>query len=257
MNADGLVTDLSGNVAIVVGAATGMGRRFALTLGRAGAAVVPAGRRLDRVEQVAEEIVAAGGRAAAVTLDLCDPKSIVAAVDFAEAKFGIADVLINSAATTEHNWATEVPLELVDSVIDTNFRGPFLTCTEVARRLIAAERPGRIVNISSVGIFNYFRVPPGALYSATKAGVKRLTETLASEWARYGINVNTIAPGLFRSEMSDPYIEEYGDKIIRNIPRRRFGEPEFLDSTLLYLVSPSSHAVTGACIIVDDGQANR
>jgi len=129
-----------------------------------------------------------------------------------------------------------------------------LSC-EVARRLIAAKIPGRMVNLSSIGAFNY---PGGgaALYSITKAGIVRMTEVLAVEWARYNINVNGIAPGSFHSEMMDGMIERIGE-FYKATPRKRLCDPAQLDSTLLYLCAPSSECVTGTVITVDDGQAPR
>jgi NAD(P)-dependent dehydrogenase (short-subunit alcohol dehydrogenase family) len=129
-----------------------------------------------------------------------------------------------------------------------------LAC-EVARRLIAAGTPGRIVNISSMGAFHY-AVDGAALYSITKAAVNRMTEALAVEWVRYGINVNGIAPGAFSSEMMDGMIERIGD-FTEHLPRKRLGDPAQLDSTLLYLVAPSSEFVTGTIVKVDDGQGTR
>jgi NAD(P)-dependent dehydrogenase (short-subunit alcohol dehydrogenase family) len=146
-------------------------------------------------------------------------------------------------------------LELIDQVIDTNLRGPFLLATELARRLMARKEPGWIVNVSSMGAFNYTG-GAAALYSITKAAINRMTETLAVEWARFGINVNGIAPGAFSSEMMDGMLSRIGD-ITKGFPRKRLGDPSQLDSTLLYLVSPSSEFVTGTVIKVDDGQSSR
>ena len=129
-----------------------------------------------------------------------------------------------------------------------------LSC-EIARRLIAAEQPGRMVNISSIGAFNYSG-QGAALYSITKAGVIRMTEALAVEWARFNINVNAIAPGAFASEMMDGMLERMGD-ISQHFPRKRICDPAQMDSTLLYLVSPASEAVTGTFIKIDDGQGPR
>ncbi|MGD8829681.1 MAG: SDR family oxidoreductase, partial [Pseudomonadales bacterium] len=137
----------------------------------------------------------------------------------------------------------------------TNLRGPWDLSCEVARRLIAEKVPGRMVNISSVGAFNYGG-NGAALYSVTKAAIVRMTEVLAVEWSRFNINVNAIAPGAFSSEMMDGMLERMGD-ISQHFPRKRICQPEQLDSTLLYLVSPSSEAVTGTCIKVDDGQGSR
>lgn len=250
-------TDLAGRVALVTGASSGLGWRFAQTLARAGAAVVAGGRRADRVEVLAAELVAEGRRAAGCGLDVCDSASITAAVDFAERTYGPVDILINNAGVADANYAAKLSLETVDRVIDTNFRGVFLMSVEVARRLIDAGKPGGIVNISSSGAYHYAHKSAAALYSATKAGVSRLTETLAVEWAAFGINVNAIAPGFFRSEMSAGYLDRVGATVKQAFPRKRFGDPEFLDSTLLYLVSPDSHFVTGTCILVDDGQMPR
>ena len=149
-----------------------------------------------------------------------------------------------------------MPLELVDRVLDTNLRAPWLLACEVARRLIEAKQPGRIVNISSVGALSYGG-GAAALYSVTKAAVIRVTEVLSAEWARYGINVNCIAPGAFSSEMMDGMMSRLGATPESVGPRRRLGDPAQLDSTLLYLVSPASEFVTGAMIRVDDGQGPR
>lgn len=249
--------DLTGKVALVTGASAGLGRRFAQTLARTGASVVLTARRTERLDELVAAIAAEGGKAVAQPLDLRDPAAIVAAFDAAEQAFGTVDILINNAGIADANFAARLSLETIDAVIDTNFRAPFLTATEMARRLIAAERPGRIVNLSSVGAFTYAPTSSAALYSATKAGIKRLTETLAIEWAKFHINVNAIAPGMFLSEMTEGYLDRVGDGVKKFWPRGRFGQPDYLDSTLLYLVDPASHFVTGTCIIVDDGQMNR
>jgi NAD(P)-dependent dehydrogenase (short-subunit alcohol dehydrogenase family) len=248
---------LKGRVALVTGATAGIGRHFAKTLARAGAQVVLTGRRAERLEELAQEITGEGGTAAGVPLDIRDAAAVAKAVDFAESRFGLVDILVNNAGAPDANWATKLSLETIDTVIDTNFRGPFLLMTEVARRLIKAKQPGRIVNVSSSSTYTFAPTTASALYSATKAGINRMTETLAIEWAHYGINVNAIAPGMIRSEMTDGYIERVGDEVKATWPRKRFGEPEFMDSTLLYLLAPASHFVTGAVVIVDDAQSIR
>jgi NAD(P)-dependent dehydrogenase (short-subunit alcohol dehydrogenase family) len=257
MSSGRLEADLTGRVALVTGASSGLGRRFAQTLARAGASVVVAARRIDRLEDLVAELAEAGGSAAAVQLDVCDAEAIRLAVDAAEARFGIVDILINNAGVADANYATRLSLETIDRTIDVNFRAPFLLAVETARRLMAAGKPGRIVNISSSGAYHFAPKSAAALYSAAKAGIVRMTETLAMEWAEYGINVNAIAPGMFKSEMSEGFIARVGDGVAARFPRHRFGEPEYLDSTLLYLVSPASHFVTGTCILVDDAQYAR
>ena len=146
-------------------------------------------------------------------------------------------------------------VELVDAVLDTNVRGPYLASTEVAKRLIDAKLPGRMVNISSMGAFNYSG-QGAALYSISKAAINRMTEALAVEWVKFGINVNGIAPGAFESEMMDGMLERLGDFSV-HFPRKRLGHPAQLDSTLLYLCSPASEFVTGTVVKVDDGQGSR
>jgi NAD(P)-dependent dehydrogenase (short-subunit alcohol dehydrogenase family) len=247
--------DLTGQVALVTGATSGLGRRFAVTLAAAGASVAAAGRREDRLEELAAEIRAAGGICAPVPLDVTDADAIVAAVERAEAELGPIDILVNNAGIPDAQYAARMSTELIDKVIDTNLRGPFILACEVARRLMAREAPGRIVNISSMGAFNYSG-GGAALYSITKAAINRMTETLAVEWARFNINVNAIAPGAFASEMMDGMLSRMGD-ITQHFPRKRLLDPALLDSTLLYLVSPASEAVTGTTIKVDDGQGSR
>jgi NAD(P)-dependent dehydrogenase (short-subunit alcohol dehydrogenase family) len=247
--------DLGGQVAFVTGASSGLGRRFALLLAANGARVVATARRMERLESLAAEITGAGGTCLPLQLDVTDAEQIAAAVATAERELGPVQILVNNAGIPDAQYATKMHVEFVDQVLDTNLRAPFLLSCEVARRLIAQDLPGRIVNISSVGSFHYAG-GGAALYSISKAGVNRLTEALAVEWSRFGINVNAIAPGLFASEMSDGMIERMGD-LTRHFPRRRIGQPEHLDSTLLYLVSPASEMVTGTVIRVDDGQGPR
>jgi len=239
----------------VTGAATGLGRRFAATLAAAGATVVLAGRRVELLDAAVSEIVAANGEAFAVPLDVRVPAAIEAAYDDLNAAIGLPSILINNAGMPDARAAHRLPLDLVDAVLETNLRGPWLLATGLGRRLIAAGRPGRIVNISSMAAHVY-RGEGAALYAVTKAAVNRMTEALAVEWAAHHINVNAIAPGAFASEMTDGMLERVGD-ITQGFPRKRLGDPAQLDSTLLYLVSPASAYVTGTVVKVDDGQYPR
>ncbi len=251
-----LSADLSGQVALVTGASSGLGRRFARALAGWGARVALAGRRVERLEEVAKEIHEAGGTAFSLPLDMRDAAAVKAAPASAEGGLGApVSILVNNAGIPDAQRAHKMSLELIDAVFDTNLRGPYVLACEVARRLIEVKQPGRIVNISSVGAYHYAG-GGAALYSITKAGISRMTEVLAVEWARYHINVNAIAPGAFSSEMMDGMLERVGD-IRRHFPRKRIGQPEQLDGTLLYLVSPSSDFVTGTVVLVDDGQGGR
>ena len=247
--------DLTGDVAIVTGATSGLGRRFAQVLAAVGARVVATGRREDRLADLVAEIEDDGGTAIGVAMDMTDAESIVAGVDAAERAFGTVTIAVNNAGVPDAQRAHKMSLDLVDRVLDTNLRGPWILSCEVARRLIAAERPGRIVNIGSLTGFHYDG-HGAALYSVTKAAVARMTEALAVEWSRHRINVNAIAPGAFHSEMMDGMLERMGD-FSGMMPRQRLGVPAQLDSTLLYLCSPASECVTGTVVKVDDGQSPR
>jgi NAD(P)-dependent dehydrogenase (short-subunit alcohol dehydrogenase family) len=247
--------DLTGQVALVTGASSGLGKRFAQVLARCGAKVAVTGRRLERLETLAEEIIAEGGSAAPLALDVTDADQLLAVVGQARDALGPVDILINNAGIPDAQRATKMPVELIDRVLDTNLRAPYILACEFARQRMEAKLPGRIVNIASMAAYDYGG-HGAALYSVTKAGVVRMTEALAVEWARFHINVNAIAPGAFASEMMDGMLERVGD-ITRGFSRQRLGNPAQLDSTLLYLVSPASDAVTGTCIKVDDGQGSR
>jgi NAD(P)-dependent dehydrogenase (short-subunit alcohol dehydrogenase family) len=248
-------TDLSGQVALVTGASSGLGYRFAKVLASQGAKVAIAARRVDKLEALAEEIRKAGGTALPIEMDATDADQLIAAVAKAEAELGTVTILVNNAGIPDAQRAHKMSIELIDRVLDINVRAPFILSCEVARRLMAAEKPGRIVNIASQAAFSYGG-GGAALYSVSKAAVARTAEVLAVEWARFGINVNAIAPGAFASEMMDGMLSRVGD-ITKGFPRQRLGDPAQLDSTLLYLVGPASDAVTGTVLRVDDGQGGR
>jgi len=248
-------TDLTGDVALVTGASSGLGERFARVLAACGAKVAIVARRKDRLDKLAGDIAADGGEAAAFEFDVSDVDEIPALIDRVEARLGQVSILVNNAGITAGRRAVHTTSDLLDTVFDTNLRGPFMLACEVAKRLVAAERPGRIVNISSIGAFVCSK-PGQSAYSVSKSALVRMTEVLAVEWAPHFINVNAIAPGTFRSEIIDAYIAKIGD-YKEQLPRKRYCEPEQLDGTLLFLVSPSSEAVTGTIIKVDDGQTGR
>jgi NAD(P)-dependent dehydrogenase (short-subunit alcohol dehydrogenase family) len=248
--------DLTGRVALVTGASSGLGARFARVLAAQGAKVTLAARRKDRLDALAAEITAAGGTALAVQMDAADADSLIAAAATTEAAFGTVDILINNAGMPDAQRAHKMSVEFIDQVLAVNLRSPWILACEVARRLIAAEQPGRIVNLSSVAHFRYDG-NGAALYAVTKTAVARMTEALAVEWAHYNINVNAIAPGAFVSEMTDGMFARMGGNPAPHLPRKRVPVAEQLDSTLLYLVSPASDCVTGAVIRVDDGQSQK
>ncbi|MDA0273463.1 MAG: SDR family NAD(P)-dependent oxidoreductase [Proteobacteria bacterium] len=247
--------DLTGRVALVTGTTSGLGRRFAIVLAACGAKVAITSRRAEKLEELATEIRASGGICEPIPFDITNTEEIAQVVDKAESALGLVDILINNAGIPDAQRAHKMSNEFIDTVFDTNLVGPFKLSCEVARRLIAAKQPGRMINISSVGGFNYSG-NGAALYSVTKSAIIRMTEVLAVEWARNNINVNAIAPGAFSSEMMDGMLERMGD-IAQHFPRKRIGDPAQMDSTLLYFLSPASEFVTGTYIKIDDGQGSR
>jgi NAD(P)-dependent dehydrogenase (short-subunit alcohol dehydrogenase family) len=246
---------LQGQVAFVTGASSGLGRQFSMVLASAGAAVVLAGRRQGKLEEVRTAIDALGGVAMTSVLDVAQADEIAPAIDSAES-LGPVRILVNCAGIPHAQRAHKLSLETIDCVIATNLRAPYILSCEIARRLIERSQSGRIVNISSVVAYHYHGSSAASMYSITKAALDRMTEVLALEWARYGINVNAIAPGFFDTEMMDGMIHRIGDPR-SSFPRKRLGDPSQLDSTLLYLVDPSSDFITGTVIRADDAQVAR
>ena len=246
--------DLSGRTAFVTGATSGLGRHFAKILSGAGAAVALAGRRADRLEAVKGEIEAAGGRAAAVVLDVTEAQRIAPALDQAEEALGPIDILVNNAGLSIFGLAADISAADFDKVIATNLRAPFLLATEVGRRTITAKREGRIINVASIGSF---RVLPGVTaYCISKAGLAMMTQCLAREWARKGINVNAICPGYIETELnSEWFAGEKGARQIDGFPRKRLAKESDLDGMLLLLASDASRTITGSVLTIDDGQS--
>jgi NAD(P)-dependent dehydrogenase (short-subunit alcohol dehydrogenase family) len=255
MTAINFGTDLKGQVALVTGASAGLGVRFAKVLAQCGAKVAITARRMEKLEALAKEIRAEGDEVLPLQLDVTQADQLLDVVGRAEAALGTVTILVNNAGIPDAQRAIKMSVDLIDRVIDTNLRAPYILSCEVARRLIAAKMPGRIVNIASSAAFEYGG-NGAALYSTTKGAVVRMTQALSVEWAPFNINVNAIAPGAFSSEMMDGMLARVGD-ISQHFPRKRIGDPVQLDSTLLYLVSPSSDFVTGTCIRVDDGQGQK
>jgi NAD(P)-dependent dehydrogenase (short-subunit alcohol dehydrogenase family) len=245
--------DLTGRTAFVTGASSGLGRHFAKVLAAAGAAVAVSARRADRLQAVKTEIEAAGGRAAAIPLDVTDAAAIAPALDAAEAALGPIDILINNAGLSVLGLAVDVAASDFDKVMATNLRAPFLLATEVGRRLIGAKREGRIVNIASIGSY---RVLPGVTpYCISKAGLAMMTQCLAREWARKGINVNALCPGFIETELNDEWFaSDKGKAQIATFPRKRLAKESDLDGMLLLLASDASRTITGSLLTVDDGQ---
>ena len=214
------------------------------------------GRRKERLDALAEEIRAAGGECEPVAMDITDREQIRAGLDQAERALGTITILINNAGIPDAQYASKIDDEMFDRVLNTNLEGPWILSCAVANRLMSAKQPGRIINIASMAAFDVQSSVPAALYATTKGAVVRMTEAMAVEWARFHINVNAIAPGTFASEMVDGMVDRLGD-FSQYFPRKRICDPAQMDSTLLFLASPSSDCVTGAVIKIDDGQLGR
>lgn len=245
--------DLSGQVALVTGASSGLGVRFAQVLAEAGAAVVLVARRADRLAALKDAIETNGGRALAVAADVRDRVAMTAAFDSAEQAFGPVTVLVNNAGVVVSGRAVEFGEEEWRRVIATNLDAVFFASQEAARRMLAAGKSGAIVNIASIlGL----RAARGvAAYAVAKAGVIQLTKAMALELASRGIRVNAIAPGWIVTDLNRDYLAgEQGAAIKREIPAGRFGEARDLDGALLLLASDAGRFITGATIVVDGGQ---
>ena len=246
--------DLSGRVALITGASAGLGQHFAKTLARAGAAVVVAARRRDRLTALTEEISAAGGSAVGVEMDVTSSDSVSSGFAEAEQALGPVSILVNNAGIAIPRSGVDTEDEEWNRVLDTNLRGAWFAAREAARRMIAADVEGSLVNIASIVAF---RVMTGlASYGASKAGLLQLTRTLAVELVRYRIRVNAIAPGYVRTDMNREFFDSPpGKAFIERMPQRRLGRPEELDGALLLLASDASTYMTGSVITVDGGHS--
>ncbi|HZX87150.1 MAG TPA: glucose 1-dehydrogenase [Reyranella sp.] len=244
--------DLTGKVALVTGASSGLGVHFARTLAAAGASVAIAARRADRLASLQAELREAGRKAVAVELDVQSGDSITAAFAAVEEALGSIDIVVNNAGISIVRPALEMPVEDWDAVVNTNLRGAWLVAQTAGKRWLMAKRPGVIVNIASIlGLRTIGQVAP---YNASKAGLIHLTRALAMEWARHDIRVNAICPGYIETEMNgDFWRTPAGQRLIDRIPQRRIGKPEHLDGALLLLASDAGTFMTGSVLTVDGG----
>lgn len=239
-------------VALVTGASSGLGAHFARMLAKEGASVVLAARRVAVLEALKAEIVAAGGKAEAVALDVNDEASVAAAFAELDAGGTALDIVVNNAGISRAEPAISMTAADWDSVVDTNLKGVFLVAQAAAQRMREAKRGGSIVNVAS--ILGHRVAGNVAAYAASKAGVVHLTEALALEWARYGIRVNALCPGYIETDLNRDFFEsEQGLALIRRIPQRRLGAPSDLDGALLLLASDAGRYMTGSSLVVDGG----
>jgi NAD(P)-dependent dehydrogenase (short-subunit alcohol dehydrogenase family) len=251
--------NLKEKVAVVTGASSGLGARFAKVLAAAGANVVLAARRVDRLKELRAEIEAAGFAAHVTQLDVSQLDSIVAAVDDVERSVGQIDILVNNSGVSNTARLVDVTPADFEQVFDINVRGAFFMAQEVARRMIVHAKSnggfrGRIINIASVAGLRV--LPQIGVYCMSKAAVVQMTKAQALEWGRYGINVNAICPGYIRTEINEEYWDtEGGAKLLQMLPRRRLGQAADLDGLLLLLAADESQFINGAVITADDGMS--
>ena len=254
--------DLSGRVALITGASSGLGAQFARTLAKAGAGVVLAARRIERLKTLRAEIEAADGDAHVVGMDVTDIASIRAAVAHAETEMGTIDILVNNSGVGATHKLTDVKPEDYDHVMNTNTRGAFFVAQEVGKRMIARSRGaapgtfigGRIVNIASIA--GQRVLSQIGVYAMSKAAVIHMTRAMALEWGRFGINVNALCPGYIDTEINHHHWQtEAGAKLVATLPRKRVGRPQDLDLALLMLCANESGFVNGAVVNADDGYA--
>ncbi|WP_194723526.1 SDR family oxidoreductase [Noviherbaspirillum malthae] len=255
----GIEVNFEGKIALVTGASSGLGARFAKVLAQAGAQVVLASRRLDRLKELRAEIEAGGGAAHVVSLDVTDYGSIKAAIAHAETEAGPIDILVNNSGVSTTQRLVDVTPEDYAFVVDTNQRGAFFVAQETAKRMIARakgdpKKQHRIINIASVAGLRV--LPQIGIYCMSKAAVVHMTKSMAVEWGRFGINVNAICPGYISTEINEDYFAtEHGHQLIDMLPRKRLGRPEDLDGLLLLLAGEESRFMNGAIVTADDGMA--
>jgi NAD(P)-dependent dehydrogenase (short-subunit alcohol dehydrogenase family) len=244
--------ELSGRVAVVVGGTSGIGRAIALGFAEAGADVVVSGRREELIDSVAKEIEAKGRRSVRQAADVANRASLETLRDRVIAELGKVDILVNSAGTTKRRPTLDVGEDEWNTIMETNLTGTLRACQVFGRHMI--ERGyGRIINIASLSSF--VALYEVAAYAASKAAVASLTKSLAIEWSSKGVNVNAIAPGVFRTDLNTALLDgtDRGREFLLRTPMKRFGKVEELAGAAVFLASDAASFVNGEVLAVDGG----
>lgn len=244
--------DLTGRVAVVIGGTSGIGRSIALGLAEAGANVVSSARRAEQVEEVASEIEALGRKTIRCASDVSDRASLEELLSKTVDELGKVDILVNSAGITKRAPTVDYAEEDWNDIFETNLTGTLRACQVFGRHMLD-NGYGRIINIASLG--TYVSLYEVAAYSASKAAVASLTKSLAIEWARHGVNVNAIAPGVFKTALNEKLLTETdrGKEFLTRTPMGRFGQVEELAGAAIFLASDAASFVTGEVMVVDGG----
>ena len=244
---------LANRTALVTGASSGLGRHFATVLARAGADLVVAARRMDRLEALAEEISEQGGRALPVEMDVTSDASVSGAfAEIGEALGRPCDIIVSNSGMSRDTWFREQSEEDWDAVIDTNLNGVWRVGKHGANAMVAAGVPGSIINIASITAYRPQMMTTA--YCVSKAGVDHLTKQMAVEMARFGVRVNALSPGYYKTAINDEYLDsDAGEAMRKRIAMRRFGQYNELDGALLLLASEAGSYMTGSSIVVDGG----
>ncbi len=245
--------NLDGKVALITGAGSGLGRQFAATLAGAGASVVLAARRREKLEETAETIRDRGGNAICLELDVTDSLSITNCIRETVSEVGAPDILVNNAGIAKQGYLTDISEDDWDAVLDTNLKGVFMVAQAVAKSMITANKPGSIINIASIlGL----RVSKAlASYIAAKSAVVQLTKAMAIEWSRQNVRVNALAPGYFITEINaKQFADGAADDFLRErVPMGRVGDLPEIAGPLLLLASDAGSYMTGSIVVVDGG----
>lgn len=252
--------DLSGRVAFITGASSGLGAQFARTLASAGAAVILASRRVEKLKDLRATIDGEGGDAHVIELDVTDHDSIKSAVAHAETEVGSIDILVNNSGVSTTQRLQDVSPDDFDYIFNTNVKGAFFVAQEVGKRMLAratgaapgSYTGGRIINVASMAGLRV--LPQIGAYCMSKSAVIQMTKAMALEWGRFGINVNAICPGYIDTEINHRHWQtDAGQKLINMLPRKRVGQLQDLDALMVMLCSDQSHFINGAVIAADDG----